>query len=163
MEERKSNPGQNMGIAALVIAILTFVMAAIPCIGILAIIPGTIAIILASVGLSQVARREAPRGLLIAGLIIAAVAVVISFSQIFVAGKIAKNADKLPDQIQNVIEDIEENVVRELDDSNVSIKIESDGEKIEINTGTNKKELESKLEDLEEGNTPVNDSLQKEK
>jgi hypothetical protein len=163
MEERKNNAGQSMGIAALIIAILTFVMAAIPCIGILAIIPGTIAIILAAVGLSQAAGHEAPRGMLIAGLIIAAVAVVISFSQIFVAGKLAKNADKWPDQIQNIIKDVEENVVKELDDSNVSIKIESDGEKIEINTSSDKKELEEKLEDLEEGNIPGNDSLPKAK
>ena len=163
MEERKNNTGQSMGIAALVIAILTFVMAAIPCIGVLAIIPGTIAIILASVGLSQAAGKETPRGILIAGLIIAIVASVISFSQIFVAGKIAKNADKWPDQIQNIIKDVQENVVRELDGSNVTIKIESDGEKIEIKTGSDKKELENKLEDLEEGNTPGNDSLKKEK
>jgi hypothetical protein len=101
--------------------------------------------------------------MLIAGLVIAIVASLISFSQIFVAGKIAKHADKWPDKIQNIIEDVEENVVKEIDDSNVSIKIESDGDKIEINTGTNKKELENKLEDLERGNKPENDSIKKDK
>ncbi len=161
MEETKRNPGQGIGIAALIIAILSFVMAAIPCIGIIAIIPGIIAVVLASVGLSQAAGKETPRGLLVAGLVIAIVASLIAFSQIFVAGKIAKHADKWPEKIQNIIEEVEDNVVKEIDDSNVSIKIESDGDKIEINTGTGKKELEKKLEDLERGNKPENDSIRK--
>ncbi len=58
--------------------------------GLIAIIPGIIAIVLASVGLSQASRSNAPKGVLIAGLIIAILASMISISQVFVAGKIAK-------------------------------------------------------------------------
>ena len=53
MEDFKQSTGQNLGIAALITAIITFMLAVIPCVGILAIIPGIIAIVLASVGLSQ--------------------------------------------------------------------------------------------------------------
>ena len=156
--------GQNLGIAALITAIVTFVLAVIPCVGIIALIPGIIAIVLASVGLSQAARNDSPRGVLIAGLIIAIVASFISFSQVFVAGKIAKKAEnKWPVDIQNIINDVHENIIKDLEDANVSIKVESNGEKIEINASTQKKDREQKLEDLEKENIQPNDTLEKKK
>jgi hypothetical protein len=163
MEDVQNNTGQNLGIAALITAIITFVLAVIPCVGLIAIIPGIIAIILASVGLSQAARNNSRRGLLIAGLIIGIIASLISVSQLFVAGKIAKNADKWPGDIQNIINDVQDNVIKELEDGNISIKVESNGDKVEINASSNKKELEQKLEDLESGNTQKDDTLQKQK
>jgi hypothetical protein len=159
MEEVRNNSAQNLGIAALITAIITFVLAVIPCVGLIAIIPGIIAIILASVGLSQASRNNAPKGVLIAGLIIAVLASMISISQVFVAGKIAKNADKWPDEIQNVINDVQDNVIKELEDNNVNIKIESNGETVEINASTLKKDKEQKLEDLEAGSTQKDDSV----
>ena len=162
MEEVKNNSGQNLGIAALITAIITFVLSVIPCVGLIAIIPGIIAIILASVGLSQAARNNSPKGVLLAGLIIAIIASLISVSQVFVAGKIAKKADKWPGEIQNIINDVQDNVIKDLEDANISIKVESNGEKVEINTSSNKKDLEQKLEDLEGGNTQKDDTLQKE-
>lgn len=159
MEEVRNNSAQNLGIAALITAIITFVLAVIPCVGLIAIIPGIIAIILASVGLSQASRNNAPKGVLIAGLIIAVLASMISISQVFVAGKIAKNADKWPDEIQNVINDVQDNVIKELEDNNVNIKIESNGETVEINASSLKKDKEQKLEDLEAGSTQKDDSV----
>jgi hypothetical protein len=153
MEEVRNTSGQNLGIAALITAVITFVLAVIPCVGLIAIIPGIIAIILASVGLSQASRNNAPRGVLVAGLIIAIIASMISFSQIFVVGKIAQKADGWPNNIQNIINDVQDNVEREFDDANVSIKVESNGDKVEINTNSNKSEKEKQLEDLEGGTT----------
>src|SRR4030042_4068337 len=138
MEETKNNTGQNLGIAALITAIITFVLAVIPCVGLIAIIPGIIAIVLASVGLSNAARNDSPRGVLLAGLIIAIVASLISFSQVFVAGKIAEKADKWPNRIEEIINDVQGEVLKDLEDANVSIKIESGDEKIEINADANK-------------------------
>lgn len=161
-EEVKNNTGQNLGIAALITAIITFVLAVIPCIGLIAIIPGIIAIVLASVGLSHAARTDSPRGVLVAGLIIGIVASLISFSQIFVAGKIAEKADKWPDKIEEIVTDIQDKVLEDLEDANVSIKIENGDEKIEINTSANKKDLVEKLEELEGENTGVVDTLDQE-
>lgn len=163
MEEVKNNSGQGMGIAALITAIITFVLAVIPCVGLIAIIPGIIAIVLASVGLSQAARNNSPRGILVAGLIIAILASMISLSQVLIAGKIAKSADKLPGEIQNIINDVQDNVIKDLEDANISIKVESNGEKVEINTNSDQKDREQKLEDLEGGKTQKNDTLQKKK
>lgn len=161
MEEVKNNPGQAIGIAALITAIITFVIAVIPCVGLIAVIPGIIAIVLASVGLSNSSRNSSPRGVLIAGLVIAVVASMISLSQIFIAGKLAKNADNFPEQIEKIVNDVQENVVKEIEDANVSIKVESNGEKIEINASSGKAEKEQTLEDLEYGNSNPDDTLGK--
>ena len=163
MEEVKNNSGHNLGIAALITAIVTFVLAVIPCVGLIAIIPGIIAIILASVGLSQASRSSAPKGLLIAGLIIGIIASLISVSQVVVAGKIAKHSDKWQNEIQNIVRDVQDDVVRDLEDANISIKIESNGDKVEINANTVSKDKQNKLEELEGVKTQENDTLQKEK
>ena len=148
MEEVKNNTGgQTLGIAALITAIITFILAVIPCLGVVAIVPGIIAIVLASIGLSQAARRNEPRGLLIAGLIIGIIALLIGFSQVFVAGKIAQKADKWPNDIQNIINDVQDNVIKDLEDANISIEIESNGEKVEVNV--DRKEKVEQLEELE--------------
>jgi len=164
MEEVRNNSGQTMGIAALVTAIITFVLAVIPCVGLVAIIPGIISIVLASVGLSQAARNNAPRGILVAGLIIGIIASMISLSQIFVGAKIAKSAGKWPSDLQNIINDVQDNVIKEIEDANVNIKVESNGDTIEIKASSpGKKAKEQKLEDLEGVNSQKNDTLQKNK
>jgi hypothetical protein len=153
MEDVPNKTGSNLGIAALITAIITFVLAVIPCVGLIAIIPGIIAIVLASVGLSQSARSNHPRGILIAGLIIAIIASLISASQVFVVTRIASSADKLPGGIENIIKDVQDNVIKDLNDEDISIKVESNGNKVEIRTGANKEDNEKKLEDLEKGTT----------
>lgn len=161
MEEVRNNTGQSLGIAALVTAVITFVLAVIPCVGLIAIIPGIIAIVLASVGLSQASRNNSPRGVLLAGLIIAVIAAMISFSQIFVVGKFARNSGGWPNNIQNIINDVQDNVSREIEDANVSIKVESsNGDKVEINTNADKSDKVKQLEELE-GGTVKSDSTQK--
>jgi hypothetical protein len=163
MEEVKSNSGQNLGVAALITGIVTFVLSVIPCVGMIAIIPGIIAIVLASVGLSQASRQNSPKGLLLGGLIIGIVAVMISFSQIFVIGRLSRHAEKWPKDIQSIVDDVKSNVMKDLEDANVSIKIESNGDTVRINTSTStkKKDFEQKLEDLESGNKLKNDTIKK--
>jgi thiol:disulfide interchange protein len=161
MEEVKNNTGQNLGIAALITAVITFVLAVIPCVGLIAIIPGIIAIVLATVGLSQASRNNSPKGVLVAGLIIAIIAAMISFSQIFVVGKIAHNSGGWPNNIQNIINDVQDNVSKEIDDANISIKVESsNGDKVEINTNADKSDKVKQLEELE-GGTQNSDSTLK--
>ena len=163
MEDIKNTTGQNLGIAALITAIVTFVLSVIPCVGLVAVVPGIIAIILASVGLSQASRTNSPKGLLVAGLIIGIIASLISVSQVFVAGKIARHADKWPNEIQNIVKDVQDDVLKDLEDANVSIKIESNGDKVEINASKDNSDKEQKLEELEGVNTQKDDTLQQKK
>ena len=159
MEEEKNKSGQNLGIAALITAIITFVLAVIPCVGFIAIIPGIIAIVLAAVGLSQAARTDSPRGILIAGLIIAIVASLMSFSQIFIVGKIIDKADKWPNKIEEIVDEVQKDILKDLEDANISIKVENGDEKVEITTGSGKEDKEKILEELEEGKTSTDDTL----
>jgi hypothetical protein len=161
MEEAKNSSGQNLGIAALITAIITFVLAVIPCVGLIAIIPGIIAIVLASVGLSQAQRDNSPRGVILAGLIIGVVASLISFSQYFVAGKFTKEFEsgKWSNKVEEIVNDVQDNVVKDLEDANISIKVQDGNEKVEINVSTDKNKKEKTLEDLEKGNTSGDDSL----
>jgi hypothetical protein len=161
MEDVKNKTGQNLGIAALITAIVTFVLAVIPCVGLIAIIPGIIAVVLASVGLSQATQNDSPRGVLIAALVIGIVASLVSFSQVFVAGKIAEKADKWPNKIEEIMTDVQDDVLKDLEDANVSIKIENGEDKIEINTNAGKLDREKTLEELEKGDTTVNVTIEK--
>jgi hypothetical protein len=160
MEESRNNSGQNMGIAALITAIITFVIAVIPCVGLIAIVPGIIAIVLASVGLSQAQRNDSPRGVLMAGLIIAVVASMISLSQYMVAGKFTDKikSGKWTEKVEDIVDDVQQNVIRELDDANVSIKINDGDDKVEINVSSGKSDRQKTLEELEEGKAPGDDS-----
>ncbi|TFG41729.1 MAG: hypothetical protein E4H43_04035 [Bacteroidia bacterium] len=168
-QEQLSGPppkpaGQNLGIAALITAIVTFVIAVIPCVGLIAMIPGIIAIVLASIGLSQASRNDSPRGVLVAALIIGVVATLISFSQLFVVGKFGDKFHKeWGSEIENVINDVQRNVLDELENANVSIKVETGDEKVEINVGAGKEDRQQELEELEKANTGVNDTLDKKK
>jgi phosphate/sulfate permease len=165
MEEvnKNTNTGQNLGIAALITAIITFVLAVIPCVGLIAIIPGIIAIVLASVGMSQASRNNSPHGVLVAGLIIAIIASLIAVSQIFVVTKIAQKAGKWPGDIHNIINDVQDNVIKELEDNNVNIKVESNGQTVEIKAGPKKDDKEKKLEDFEGENTQKDDTTKTKK
>jgi thiol:disulfide interchange protein len=160
MEGVRNNSGQNLGIAALVTGIITLVIAVIPCMGVIAFIPGIIAVILAAIGLTQAQKDDSPRGVILAGLIIAVVATLVSFSQWFAAGKIAKNLSdgKWTEKIENIVDEVEQNVIKDIEDANVSIKVENGDEKVEINIGTGKSEKETILEELESGKNP-NDSV----
>ncbi|HZL76423.1 MAG TPA: hypothetical protein VFB97_01865 [Bacteroidales bacterium] len=159
MEEVKNNSGQNLGIAALITAILTFVLAVIPCVGLIAVIPGIITIVLGSVAISQANRNNSPHGVALAGLIIGIIAIMIAFSQIFVARKIAHKADKWPKQFENIMNDVQDNVVKDLEDANVSIKVENNGDTIRIVTSPDKRNKEQTLEDLEKGNNSAHDTV----
>jgi hypothetical protein len=166
MEQYNSNnntSAQNLGIAALITGIITFVLAVIPCVGLIAIIPGIVALILASVGLSQASRSNSPKGVLLAALIITVLACMISISQVFVATKIAQKATKWPNEIQNIINDVQDNVIKDLEDNNVSIKVTSDGDSVEIKASTRSNSREKELEDLEGVKSNKNDSVPKKK
>ena len=162
MENIKSNTGQNLGIAAIITAIITFLFAVIPCFGLIAIIPGIIAIVLGVVGLSQVSKNQSAKGLSIAGLIIAILACLISISQIFVVSAIIRKSGV--NGLQNKINEIKTEVMRGFENENISIKIEKDGKRINLDGNSIdiniNSERQKTLEQLEEASSR-HDSLQR--
>lgn len=63
------NAGKGLGIAGLVLGILAAIISFIPCLGVWAVVPGIIAIILSIISLSQAKKAGAGKGLAIAGLV----------------------------------------------------------------------------------------------
>jgi hypothetical protein len=86
MDEQKttSTAGQGFGITALVLGIIALVTAPIPCIGILALIPGILGIIFAIVALVQASQGHGAKGLIITALVISILGTSISTAWVLV-------------------------------------------------------------------------------
>ena len=118
-----------------------------PCVGIIAIIPAVIAIVLAIVGLS---RTRSNQGMLIGGLVVALIALMISVSQIFVIGKIATtNQATGPRILKRWSRMSPIDIEKEFGDKEVTIHVNNGDETVEIKATTRKNDLENKLDELE--------------
>jgi hypothetical protein len=86
MEEQvqKSTAGKGLGIAAFIIAVVAIVVSFIPCLGMYALVPGIIAIVLAIIAFSQAKNGNGKKGLIIAALIISVVGTAIASWQLYV-------------------------------------------------------------------------------
>ncbi|UNX54252.1 DUF4190 domain-containing protein [Georgenia sp. TF02-10] len=74
-------PRNGLGTAALVVAIISLLLAWIPFIGLVGAVGGIVAIILGALGLGRVKRREATnRGVSIAGIVIGALALILAIA-----------------------------------------------------------------------------------
>jgi hypothetical protein len=142
MEETKTNAGQGLGIASLIIGILAIIMSVIPCIGLIAIIPGVIALVFSIIALNQASNGNGAKGIIIAALVISILATSISILWGFVFSRTVgnkywwkANIEKALEQKSNVDDyavkqfgDNLENVLEELEaeaDSGAINKIES--------------------------------------
>jgi hypothetical protein len=93
VESEKSNAGQGMGIASLVLGILAVITSFVPCFGAFALIFGALAIVFGALGLSQAKRGGGRTGMPIAGLILGVLATLfIIIWVIIIAGAIAVGA-----------------------------------------------------------------------
>ena len=145
MEEQKSNAGQGLGIAGLVLGIFTVIFALLPCTFIFSLIIGLIAIILSSVGLSQAKKGNGKTGLPIGALIVSIFGfLVATLWGLFFAASIGghMNSEKWGDFFDELEYKIEKNIetVEEETDDSYKITIEIDKEE---------KEMEKTLEELE--------------
>lgn len=86
MEEQllKTNAGRGLGIAAFVVALAAIVFSFIPCLGMYALVPGAVALILAVIAYSQATRGNGSKGLIIAALVISLVGTAIASWQFYV-------------------------------------------------------------------------------
>ncbi len=169
MSERDSysSAGQALGIASLVLAIISLLVSFIPCIGSIALVPAGIAILLGAIGLVQASKHNAPRGLLISGLIVGIVA-------FFIAGAWSF----LINGTNNAFEDFEEEVIEELNNVIIDEEVQEDildqvseFEKVidsidvkEVNISINNEELsdeekEELKESVKEAGKKVGDAL----
>lgn len=151
MEQVRTNAGQTLGIIGLVLGILTFMIGFIPCVGILAIVPGVIAIVLSGIGLHQANKNNGARGINIGTLIISIIGLLFaSLWLVFVVGVASLDEGEIEGFVEDVIEEVieegvhnaelqdaldqlEDNFEEHMDEICIdSIKIKTDSLSIEI-------------------------------
>ena len=132
MEVKHTTAGQTLSILGIVLGIIALIIALIPCLGFIAIVPGVIAIILSAVGLDQARRANGAKGIGYAALSISIVATVIAMLWLFLTGGLAYIGSQ-----------IEKNVKTEI--------VNDSTNNVEVTLGQDKDSLIMKLEVLEDG------------
>ncbi len=131
MEKIKTNAGHGLGVAGLVLGILSLLMAFIPCVGVIAIGPGGVAVVLSIIGLTQASKNNGAKGINIAALVISSLGTLIACLWLFVFVGIASLDEG---QIENMVEDVIEEVVRESNSCNTDLQDEMDKLEMELDS-----------------------------
>lgn len=98
-----------MGIAALVLGIVSIIIAFIPICGSIAFLPAIVGLILGIVDVIQKGKKEEPKGVGIAGIVLSAAAVVIIFVWLFIISSGAGVAAGLLDDANKELNKIDWN------------------------------------------------------
>lgn len=108
MEEQKTSAGQGLGVAGLVVGILAVILALIPCIGWIAIIPGVIALALSLVAFSQANKGNGSKGVIIGALVVSIIATSIGLVQIVFFAAVATEGSNILNKIEKVAKEFED-------------------------------------------------------
>ncbi|MFA5648856.1 MAG: hypothetical protein WC951_11180 [Bacteroidales bacterium] len=143
MEEyKKSTEGQVAGIIGIVMGIISLIAAFIPCVGIVAFVPGGIAIVFSIISIVQANRGNGAKTLGIVSLVISSIAIVIAAAWLMLFSGITTIANKAinnPEQLE-LLENELRDIFKDLDNQTHEIDETS---KTKIDT------LESQLRNLE--------------
>lgn len=141
MEETKTNAGQGLGIAGLVLGIIAIPLAILGCTSVLGLVLGTAGVVLSAVGLSQATKSNGTKGLPTAGLVVSILGTAIALMWILFFTRIAQEGGKFWSREGiRIMEEIHEDFGDDIENT-----FEDMGKELE-DLG---KELEDKLEDLE--------------
>ncbi|MDF2448249.1 MAG: hypothetical protein K0R26_753 [Bacteroidota bacterium] len=94
-----SKAGKGLGVAGLVLGILAAVISFVPCLGMYAMIPGVIGLVLSVISIIQANKAGAAKGMAIAGLICAIVGIAIAGWQY---SKLKAVGEELKETIENL-------------------------------------------------------------
>jgi hypothetical protein len=141
MEETKTNAGQGLGIAGLILGIIAIPLAILGCTSVLGLVLGVAGVILSAVGLSQATKSNGTRGLPTAGLVVSILGTAIALMWILFFTRIAHEGGKWWGRdgiriMEEINEDFGDDIEQTFED--IGKELEDLGE-----------ELEEKLEDLE--------------
>ena len=95
---QNANAGKTLGIAGMILGIITVIVSFIPCLGMYALIPGVVGLIVSIISINQANKAGAPKGMAVAGLICSIIGCAIAGWQWYV---IATAADKMKDAFEN--------------------------------------------------------------
>lgn len=137
VEQQKTNTGQGLGIAGLVLGIISIPLAVMGCTFIIALLFGAAGIVFSAIGLSQARQANGARGITTAGLVVSIVGSAIAILWFLFLGAFIQDAmdhkgkwfDKL-ENLEEISRDLEEETEESIDEQDME-------------------ELENKMEDLE--------------
>ncbi len=93
-EQTKSTAGQGLGIAGFILGLLALIISFIPCLGMYALLPGIIAVVLSVVAFIQANKANAAKGLIIAAIIVSVLGTSIAAWQFVVLRTAASKIEK---------------------------------------------------------------------
>lgn len=108
MEETTTNSkaGKGLGIAGLVLGILAAILSFVPCLGMYAVFPGIIGLVLSIISIMQASKAGAAKGMAIAGLVCSLVGTSIAGWQWYAINKAVTEAapglENLKDALENL-------------------------------------------------------------
>lgn len=123
--EVKTTAGQAMGIVGIVLGVISLILAFIPCIGFVALLPAALALIFSVISIIQASNGYGSKGLGIGALIVSVLSIFLSVIWLTVitgGNSLLKELDKNPDKIEIFGKELE----KELNNANVQIRIETD-------------------------------------
>jgi len=138
VEQGRTNTGQGLGIAGLVLGIISIPLAIMGCTMFVALLFGGVGIVLSAIGMSQANQSSQPRGLTLSGLVVSIIGTSIALLWFLFIGSFFQEIfddDKWINKIEN-LENISDDIENEVED---------DMQKGEEQM----KELEKKMEELE--------------
>ena len=144
MEYQQNNAGQGLGIAGLILGILSIILAIIPCTAIFGLFLGIVGLILAIIGISQASRYSSEKGLVVAALVVSIIGVLIAglwgvaFTKMAKQNNVFENINKFKKEYNDVDNSIDE------------FKTDLDNlDSIEFESNKTMEELEKSMEKLE--------------
>ncbi len=141
MEETKTNAGQGLGIAGLILGIIAIPLAILGCTSILGLVLGVAGVILSAVGLSQATKSNGTKGLPTAGLVVSILGTAIALMWILFFARFAHESGRWWSREGiRIMEEINEDFGDDIEET-----FEGIGDDLQ-ELGD---ELEEKLEDLE--------------
>ena len=133
MSENQSEAGKGLGIASLVLGILALVISFVPCLGMYALFPGIIAIVLGGVAFMQANKAGSSKGLIIAALVISILGTAIAGWQYAVLAsatsdlmELAEGFEEVAEELENLDEGQMENLENALEDVATELEISSE-------------------------------------
>jgi hypothetical protein len=141
MEETKTNAGQGLGIAGLILGIIAIPLAILGCTSVLGLVLGLAGVILSAVGLSQATKSNGTKGLPTAGLVVSILGTAIALMWILFFTRLGHEGGRWWGRegiriMEEIHEDLGDDIEETFED--IGKELEDLGE-----------ELEEKLEDLE--------------
>ena len=104
--QQTGSEGKGLGIAALVLGIIAVVLSFVPCLGMYAMFPGVIGVVLGAISMNQASKTGAARGMAIAGLVCGILGVIIAYTQYHAVQKAGQTLHEISNELKMDIEKI---------------------------------------------------------